>query len=457
MAIIINSLEAKRLRDISSVEEMLTPDYLSNTKHIQTAFIYEKFFDGADQVKRKQRLELLNISYSIPSLVSEIFSDFIGMPSTSLELDIDQWLNSFTWGGLSVFKLKIVNGEFEVEWQSPDGYIKDDDGTERLYNWYIELDQKGDYNRYIFEQVYRPGTIKNKLWKIAGQTNKSGVYFRMKNSEEDASSKYLPFEGEQVPLSTMEATRFFPDFENTNLDVNPIVVVHNTKRGITKYGSSDVIQIRSMISSIEVELVNLQDQLLKHLQAKLHIPISKAPVDKDGFIDLSKLEVILMEQGDPNPGYIMNTNPLIDQTFVLIEKLIVQISAVLRIPVEFFGIQTVKGVESDSTKTKRSAAFIKRIEKAQRKFGTALFQINEIREKLGFEKDPDFSVVWPNSFPVDKKEQVDELATAIDAQLVSRRKAIMKYQDLETEEEVEVELQAINNEQSSIQAEALPL
>lgn len=455
MATIINSLEAKRLRDISSVEAMLTPEYLSDTKHIQTSFIYDKFFDGKEPVKRQKRLNLLNISYSIPSLLSEIFADFIGMPSTPMELDIDQWLNSFTWGGLSVFKLGIKNGDFNVGWASPDGYVIEDDGTEHLYTWLIELNESGTATRYAFEQIYRPGSIENKLWKMSNQGSRQSKVTFQRRDHDDLNHRYQPFEGTEVDLGTIEATRDFLPMEQTGLARNPLVVVHNTKRGITKYGSSDVLQVRSMMSSIEVQLVNLQDQLLKHLQAKLYLPASKAPIDEEGFVNTGLLEAILMEQGDNPPGYVMNTNPLIDNTFTLIEKLITQIATVLRVPVELMGLQAVKGVESDGTKSKRVAAFIKRIEKAQRKFSTALKEVNEIREELGFEKFEDFDVVWPHSFPVNKLEEVSELGGALDARLISRKKAIMRYQDFETEEEVEAEIDAINEENASIDADDL--
>lgn len=455
MATIIDRLESKRLRDISSVEAMLTPDYLEDTKHIQTSFIYDKFFDGAKDVERQKRLRLLNISYSIPSLVSEIFADFIGMPSSSLELDIDQWLNSFTWGGLSIFDLSIKDGDFQVNWVSPDGYTIEDDGTEHVYTWLLSSNDRGHVTRYCFEQIYKPGMIENKLWKLSNQGHeKSTVMFQNKDSE-DLTNRYQPFTGEEVPLTELESTMDFPVVQFTGLSVNPLVVVHNTKRGITKYGSSDVLQIRSMISSIEVQLVNLQDQLLKHLQAKLHIPASKLVVDDEGFVDMSKLEVILMEQGDTAPGYVLNTNPLIDQTFVLIEKLVTQISTTLRIPVELMGMQAVKGVESDGTKSKRVAAFIKRIEKAQRKFTTALFEVNEIRKQMGFEADADFNVIWPHSFPVNKLDQINELGSALDFGLVSKVKAVMQYQDLETEEMAQLELDQINEESATVGADDL--
>ena len=455
MATIIDSLESKRLRDISSVEAMLTPGYLEDTKHLQTSFIYEKFFDGKDEKVRQDRLRLLNISYSIPSLVSEIFADFIGMPSTPLQIDIDQWLNSFTWGGLSIFNVGIKNGEFFVDWESPDGYTIEDDGTEHVYTWLLNVDDKGNHSRYCFEQIYRPGSIQSQLWSLSNQGHRGSTVMFTTKETNDLSNQYQPFTGELVSLTTLDSTKDFQPYQDTGLDVNPLVVVHNTKRGITKYGSSDVIQVRSMISSIEVQLVNLQDQLLKHLQAKLYIPASKLSVDSRGMVDLSKLEVIMMEQGDTPPGYVMNTNPLIEQTFALIEKLVTQIATVLRIPVEFMGLQAVKGVESDGTKSKRVAAFIKRIEKAQRKFSTALVKVNEIREKLGFEVIEDFDVMWPHSFPVNKLEQVTELGSALDSGLISRIKAVMRYQDLETEELAEAEIDTINQDRASIGADEL--
>ena len=440
---ITTKLEGNRLRQISNYEEMLSDDYLSNTKIAQTAFIYEKFFKGDNAIVRKERLDLLNISYSIPLLISERLADYVGEPSSPYEdLEIFPFVFAYAWGGYSVMKCRKVGGQFKVEYQSPDGYILCDDGSEQLLTYMVQESTSGIAERYALVQTYTKGTIQNELYKLdAGlsQSNNSGA-----------------LEGTPVPLATLEATSGILEEEKTGFNENPIIVTHNTKLTSTKYGDSDIRKVRSLISSIEVQAVNLQDQLLKHLQAKLAVPISKMPIDKKtGLVDMSKLEVIGMENGDPQPMYVTNTNPLIEKSFENIEKMIVQIATILAIPIEFFGIKTVGGAESEGTKIIRLSPFIKRIERIRKSFNKSFKKLEEIAKGYGT-KINDTAIVWGDIFPKNKASEADELSVALDGQLISRKKAIMRYQGID-ESEADEELKVILAENASITTEDLGL
>lgn len=441
---IINPVEAQRLREISEFEEMLTDDYLTNTNNIQTAFIYETFFRDINESKRKNRLKLLNISSNIVGLVSELFADYVGEPTTNLPLDIHQFVQARSWGGYGVFKCRLLDGKFFVEYAGPDGYIKQDDGTEILLT-YIDVtkDKQTAKEKYVLKQTYTAGRIQNELYKYAVP-----IYDNSQNMN-------IWFQGNKVPLDSIAATAELAEEESTGISMNPIVVVHNSKTTDPRYGDSDVRRVRSLVSSLEIQLVSVQDQLLKHLSAKLAIPAAQAPMDKNGQLDVKQLEIILMEAGEEAPQYILNTNPLIDKAFENIDLLVRQIAARLSIPVGFFGIKEVGGAESGDAKVIRISSFIKKIGHIRDAFLVGLQKVDEIARAFGAKLEP-FMCEWGEIFPVDKKQQLEEVALAVESRLMSRKRAIMIYNDMD-EVTAQKELDAINEENADVDTAVLAL
>ncbi len=448
MALIINSIEGERIYDLDTFESMLSDDYLSDKTNLQTKFIFDKFFKH-DAASQDDHLKLLNISFSIPSLITDKFSDYVGQPNMPLKLDLEDFVSAFIWGGSAIFKPAIVNDEFEVLSTPPDEYILEADGTQRTFAALVVFTDNGgillsDASRsnYLFEQTYTTdGFLENRLYKITkGQSRNSFSVI-----------------GEQVPLSTIPATEDLPDSENLRFEKSPLVVVNNKKIKYRKYGESEIRRVRSIISSIEIELVNIQDQFLKHLQSKLAIPASRLKTDEDGQVDIKNLEVIAMEAGDTLPAYIMNTNPLIEQSFKYIEGFLRQICAVLSIPTDFLGITDAGGAETAEAKRIRLTSFIKKIEKIRSKFEVGLRAVEEVRESWfgKMKSGEDFTISWPALFPETPKEQVEQLTKAQDAKLISNKKAIMQYQDL-TMEEAEAEQEDIAAEAKTAEPEPEP-
>lgn len=443
--IIVNQIDGVRIETIASYEQMLSSDYLVNTGNIQTKFLFDQFFKAegpSTELLRQERLQLLNITYSIPSLVSEKIAEYTGSPKLPYDIDLMRYIMSYIWGGYSVMKVRLVDGEQEVEYASPDEYIKEGSRERLLTTIFVANDASAlNVDKYIFEQIYTPGLIENNLYLIDKTQTDSGLGMKPNNSYSTSHQ----IEGERVELSSIAATNGLPDAEETGLTVNPIVVVNNTFTTSGRYGASDVSKIKSLISSIEVQLVNIQDQLLKHLQAKLALPTSQLTTDKKGFVDVRALEVIAMEAGDPLPMYLINTNPLIEKSFELIEKFLTQIASILSIPTEFFGLKQSGGAESADAKIIRISSFLKKIETIRTRFDKGLEKIFEIGKQWGLYSDMDeFFAVWEEVFPVSQKQLVDELKIARESQLISHKRAIMKYQNLD-EDAAQEELDNILN------------
>jgi hypothetical protein len=431
---IINSVDGARLYELDQFKSMLSDLYLYDENHPQTKFILEQFYKYEDRQKSIERIRLLNLSYSLPSLIVEKFADYVGQPEIEgLDFDIDDYISSYIWGGTAIFRPSIDNGVFNVSHKYPNEYILNDDGTERLLTYYYNTNSEGDI--YIFEEFYKLNNVTRKLYKISKLQN---------------GNKYS-IEGTQVSLDSIPQTVGLAEIEVfEGLTKSPLVVVNNRKLIGYKYGTSEIRKIRSLISSIEIEAFNIQDQFLKHLQSKYAVPNSAMKPDpKTGLVNVRDLEIIGMETGDTLPAYITNSNPLIDKSFEQIEAYLRQICAIITLPTEFMGLKDGGSAESADTKKIRLASFIKKVEKIRRKFERAFIEILEIKKVWAKEKVGEAMISWPSIFPIDNSQVANELAIAQDSKLISNLKAIMIYQGL-TREEALVEQQAINQERANI-------
>jgi hypothetical protein len=452
---IINPVEANRLQELVTIREMLSNDYLTDPKNTQTKFIFAKFFRSSSFLQQQERLALLNLSYSIPALVSEKFADYVGEPISPLEqVEIHQFVHSFIWGGYSVMIARLEDSELVVDYQSPDGYVKNDDGSEVIYTYITDYNAASQLiSRYVLRQTYTPGQIENELFKVT--TTMSTTVPTVGQSTTNFILQNINNNSVQVSLESIEATNELLPVEPTGLDRNPIVVVNDTFGNNVKYGDSTINKVRSLISSIEVQMVNIQDQMLKHLEAKMAVPNSAFNPDKKGLVNLSNMQVIGMAPGDPDAKYLVNTNALMAHAFTNIDKLIRQIAAVTSIPVEFLGLDSTGGVESGTAKSIRISPFLKKIELIRKKFKGGIKELLEIAEQWGaynVESEEGVQIMFGEVFPTNKKAEADELAVARDAKLISHKKAIMRYNDLSAEE-AEEELDRIKEESAALPLE----
>ena len=436
MAKIVNSIDGARLQELNSFKAMLSDDYLYDEENLQTKFLVEQFF-GADAAKKNDRLRLLNISYSIPSLISDKFSDYVGQPSMDMDVDIEDFVSAFIWGGYAVFNASIVNNEFAVGYNYPYEYIKDSDGSERILTYINVVDDNDNIVQYVLVQTYEGGFVANKLYKV---NSVLGV------------SKANAINGTQVPLETLDATRGLPDQEFLELNRSPLVLVHNKRIKSRVYGTSEINRVKSLISSIEVEVVNIQDNFLKHLSSILALPATRLKRDEDGKINLNEIKAVAMEAGESAPQYVMNTNPLIKDSFHQIQDMLRQICAILSIPTEFMGLESPGGAESADAKRIRMTSFIKKVEKIRKKFGDGLIELDEIRRQWFGGDAEEFIITWPDIFPEDPVRVLDQLSKAQDASLITNKKAIMRFQDI-TEEEALAEQDEIMLEKAKFNPE----
>lgn len=429
MTQIISYQEYQRLEKVSDLEDYLFTDYLTDTTNPQTKFILEHFF-----VNNKDKLATLNITYSIPAAICEIFSTYVGNPETPLGIDIDDQVESYIWGGMGIFICGMEEGGFNVRYGSPDGYVLNADGSEDILTRYIELKDNGlDYKQYVLRQRYKDGVMTNELFD-------TGVAF----SIDGDNRGLLGVSGQQVPLETLGTTAGLQEQETISLPdgVNsPIVVVRNRYDKQHKYGRSELEKILPMTRSLEIQMVNMQDQFMKHLSSKLAIPANSAnrslliETDSSGnqYLNIKNAEAFFIEAGEQIPQYVQNTNPFIESCFQYIDTLVRQICGVLSIPVEFLSIKAQGSAESAESRQVRMSSFVKKIELIRRDFTVALRKIHSIAKHWGVDVE-DFMAEFPAIFPESKMQLAEEMSLAISAGFLSQQRAIERYQNINKEE-----------------------
>lgn len=456
--IILSQSDRDRMKLLESYYARLDNSYLRDVKDPQTAFIFEKFFpafakggnvapDPKKDIRNTQvnttfdRLALLNVSMSIPYTVASIYSDYVGDPSTPYTIQIERQKLSYSWGGMGIFVVrKNANGEGVVDYLEPYSFVKYSEEDQAIYYMYSTKSQeKSSGDIFVLEQRYRKTD--------GGTVTKENTLFRVDSNMLSAGDLH----GEKVPLSSVPETAGLEPIENIPIKTIPIVTVMNEVISGDTYGTSDILKIESLISSIEIQVVNIQDQFLKHLSAKLAVPASKLPIDRHtGLVDVTNLEVIGVEAGEINPAYILNQNPMITYAFDQIELLIKQLATIVRIPYEFFPVSTKGGAESADAKEIRISNFMKRVTTIRNKFTAGIVRVNAILSELGVNDAPTadgLSPSWGEVFPKDKHKLALEQQVAIESGFLSQKRAIMRYLEV-SEQEAEQEIQTIRLEKS---------
>lgn len=242
------------------------------------------------------------------------------------------------------------------------------------------------------------------------------------------------------------------------LDHIPIEQANEMKIGSKHFGESCMKDIQSLAEELTDSLTRIITQFVKHSAAKMAIPRSAVPKEIDPIsgelvIKSSDIEVFLMDEGEPMPQYVVNSNPLIEQEFTGIKNILSLIAAATESPRQFFGgiLDDSGGNEKVQTVKIRIAEFLRKIEDYQDTLGemaerTLITALQMEGEKLP--EDFDIETKFRDGLPMEKSETVDTYAKAIDSSLMSREKAVSEFQQIEGDE-LTAELKKIDDEKTN--------
>lgn len=296
----------------------------------------------------------------------------------------------------------------------------------------------GEKQFFYAQQYYKEGKevkIAHKLFTSSGYDVKDEISFK------ELGAEYADWDGK------IETTDKIPDL--------PIVQVNDLKLGSEDFPTGMVEHIKSAAEEICDCLTRISTQFIKHLSAKIAIPKNalNIEIDDEGneIVKSTNIEVIPIEDGDPIPQYITNSNPLIEQQFTELEKLLDLIAAAAEIPAKFVGREDNGGAEKVETVKIRMAEFLRKIEDYQEGLEDAvrkLLHFALLLENVKLPEDFYVDVSFREGLPRDKEQEVRTHASAINAGIESKKRAIMEYYGFD-EEEAQAELERIAEEDAA--------
>jgi hypothetical protein len=189
-----------------------------------------------------------------------------------------------------------------------------------------------------------------------------------------------------------------------------------------------------LFDEINNRITQISVQLIKHLRARIAVP--SGTLDQDGAIKVSESDIFEVGDGDKMPQYITNSNPMIDAGFTQLDKLILLVSSITKIPAEEMGYPGKGGAEkpeamriklfSTLRKVSRKRIYMEQVIIDMMNLALILKGITPPSDKNKF----DLRVKWTDALPTDENLLTDRLNSQVDGGLKSKRKAIKELQDI---------------------------
>ena len=226
--------------------------------------------------------------------------------------------------------------------------------------------------------------------------------------------------------------------EDTGLTELPLVNLNVRKTVKERYGQSVLKKVLPLLHEINDRLTQLSVQFLKHLNAKLQVPASSVVRDpKTGRIQRVDMEVILAQAGDPDTKYITNDNPLIEQSFIHLEKLIRKVAKLTQTPDSFLTEDEKGGVEKAESLRTRLMNFFKRIRLYQHRYDEGIKKILRLALKIEGVTNADtlpLKITFDPGLPKEWQADVTIWGDAYAQKLASHETAVARFQGIEKEQ-----------------------
>jgi len=319
-----------------------------------------------------------------------------------------------------------------IRWYS-NGYTKEK-WLDKIYRQYQQIDEKGYRYYYLYEKTYEAGKITRKLFKLKSKDNFWEVYIRDDNSTVRWSSlSWMPNNYTEVPLDTIEETRWFQPETLTGLDFVSLFVVGNIDK------ISLLQKVESNVYSIDRKICMLDSQFLQNIES---IILFKGLSANEAWFSEKKSDfrnrMIFTDDSDTDVQFIKNTNELIDKAMEYEQRQIKTISAMTNIPLRFFWVDENDGSSGRNARMLTQSAFIKMLDSIKIEFKTVFENIlNKINK--------DTLVRFKDTVLKDSYDLAEELKIAREARIISQLEAIRRYQNLD-KKHAELELKKIEEE-----------
>lgn len=404
----------------------------------------------------KNLSDLVYIAHAVPFRVTDFYSDFVrgdvdrliisaGDDATEEEKQIVEdvvyendlkerifdFANEQSKSGFAVLLGRVnEDGIYMIDSIPADQYFPQSDGSVVFATYRKDPDDMTNKQLVIFVQQYKMVNGKCTIERAAFRTNEHGV--TVSAFPIDRMAKLLGKE-KIVENETLE------------IDELPIRQIDNGKR--TKYGvgASDYSQIIPSLAEVNERSTHISTQLLKNMDAKMTLP--KEMFKDDGTLKNPAFEAILMDGKDNQmPSYISNTNTLIDAAERQILAQLKTISFITGVPM--FEILKATMPESAASLRIQLFAATRKTQGKRSKLKRGIVDMFRIGGKLlnnRFLIENDVDIEFESVIPEDELTVAQTEQTKVTAGLSSKKSAMMRMENYDSDE-ADAELLQIQNE-----------
>jgi hypothetical protein len=396
----------------------------------------------------KKKSEALYVAVNLPALITDQFADmvaagkiFFDVKETELQEKINEWVKRTS--------LKRKTYEFAVT-QSQDGFavakIREKDGKavlEQIPNkQYFPIYSNTIDSELIECNIISQVRVLNaKREKIAAVFVEHYAYapdgrptLEYQLWQTDASRKLKS----KLPVTLLDPN-IPTEVQILNTTRIPIYQINNIKRGYEEFGQSDYKKVMDLFNQLNLRVTQISEQLWKHLNAKLAVP--EGTVDENGEVKALEFDMIEVPENSVYPKYITNDNPQIENGFKKIDFIIKMISAITKIPLETFGIDTHAGAEKVEAMRIRQYPIIRKVDRKRMYFEDVYETM--IKEAMLIEGNDmtgvNVSIVWSDALPEDRWQKTVILTKELAAKIISKKTALKRdygFDDKEADEEL---------------------
>ena len=441
-----NKKEKKRLETLKTYED------LYDGEHYALFGIKDYFVDGQSNQKK------LYIAVNLPSLISEYYADMVVGDGIFIDsddektqeiineiysdnsLDVAFYESSITTSksGFSVFRVRLDEVEKVVIEEIPvDQYFPQADGSIILAS-YITLVSTMTRKKFklLYKQIYYQDSpsdnvmLKHELWKV--NTNKEPTV--------------------QVPV-TEYLSEIETDLMDTGFTTMPVFQINNAKSSKSMFGKSDYKDPKPLFDEVNNRITQISVQLIKHMRSRIAVP--QGTLSSDGSVKVEQSDIFEVGDGDKMPQYISNPNSLIEAGFTQLDKLILLISSITKIPPEEMGYPGTGGVEKPEAMKIKLFSTLRKVSRKRIYMEQVILDMMDLALRMSGLNLPsgknkfDIRVKWTDALPIDENLLTNRLNEQVIGGLKSKRKAVKELQGI-YDEELDNEIELIEQENQPI-------
>lgn len=413
---IIPDEQLKELEKRYAIADRVEGEYILDYKHFATRNIVNTILGGNNtKTPAVEELQNLNIYSGIWYIVSNKIQNWVWratMPDGVDRYDFAENTADLVANGITGFEITQKDGKRSIGYVPADEIIEWDVPTRYVY---LEKEMNGECKNFLFVKKYYTGQNTNEIYQLDKNSRQSGIRIQFADIGLD-----------------------FPDVEYTGLTKPSIFIIE-------KESTFDIIE--SLVWTYEKNIVSIQSQFLKYLEAWLvmrGVKFSSDQRNTDGTVKANIIQKKIVQTEDPSAGieYVTMQNPALMQMIEYnTNDILRQVSNITSIPSFYFGIVEQTGAYGEMATYLRLQDFVTECEKYRELY-------NDVFEEMFALLSIDWSLIWQNVIKERNSDLLDELTKENTLGIVSKKRMIMQYYWL-SEEDALKELEDIAKETST--------